>query len=152
MDQARVTDSVGKVLKRKGTTVWCVSPEASVFDAIQMMTEKNIGACLVVSDRKLAGIISERDCARNLLASEQSCRVTRVREIMSRHVTTISPDCTVDECMRIVTDNRVRHLPVMEGGNIVGLISIGDLVNWVISAHQETIFHLESYILGRYPG
>ena len=152
MDQTRVTDSVGMILKRKGSVVWCVSPDASVSEAIQMMSDRNIGACLVVSDQKLAGIISERDCTRKLALFERSSRSVRVRDIMSTHITTVTPESTVDECMRIVTDSRIRHLPVMDQGEIVGLISIGDLVNWIISAHQETIFHLESYILGRYPG
>lgn len=152
MAETRVTDPVEMILKNKGRAIWSVAPDTLVYDAIGMMSDKNIGACLVVWQDKLVGIISERDYARKVLLKGKSSKTTQVQEIMSSPVTTVTPHHTVDECMRIITNARIRHLPVVDGERIIGVISIGDLVNWIISVQQETIHYLESYITGRYPG
>jgi CBS domain-containing protein len=107
---------------------------------------------LVISENKLTGIISERDYARKVILKDRSSKQTQVREIMTSPVITVTPSDTVEECMRIVTENRIRHLPVMDRQRVVGMISIGDLVNWIITAHEETIGQLQSYIAGQYPG
>ena len=147
-----VLDLVSSVLKLKGDQVWSVTPAASVYEAIEMMSEKNIGALLVIANGKLIGIMSERDYARKVILRGKSSRQTQVMEIMTSSVVYVSPQDTVDECMRIMTESRTRHLPVVEKDNVVGVISIGDLVNWIISTQQEAIHRLESYITGKYPG
>ena len=142
---------IGDLLSQKGGQVWTVAPEAMVFDAIHMMAEKNVGALLVTDQGKLIGIISERDYTRKVALKGKSSKQTAVREILSTHVVHVSPGHTIEECMRIMTDHRVRHLPVLEADKIVGVVSIGDLVNWIISAQSTTIHQLETYITG-YPG
>jgi CBS domain-containing protein len=117
------------------------------------MSQKSIGAILVMTDGRLVGFISERDYARKVILKGKSSRDTQIREIMSVPVITVSPSDTVDECMRIMTGNRIRHLPVTDdGGKVIGIVSIGDLVKWIISAQEEMINHLHSYISGGYPG
>lgn len=140
--------TVGKLLKQKTGGVWSVSPTASVYDAIKLMAEKRIGAVLVTENGKLVGILSERDYARKIVLQERSSKDTAVSAIMTRPVTVVSRDHTVSDCMRIITEKRIRHLPVVEDGKIVGIVSIGDLVNWIITEQQETIRHLETYITG----
>jgi CBS domain-containing protein len=129
-----------------------VSPDTSVFDAIQLMAEKNIGALLVMENDRLLGIISERDYTRKVVLHGKTSRQTTVREIMFSPVISVTPQHSVDECMRIMTDKRVRHLPILENQRVVGIVSIGDIVNWIISAQRARIDHLENYITGRYPG
>ena len=145
-------DSIRFILEHKGRAVWSLSPEASVYEAIQMMSEKQVGALLVMSSHHLVGFISERDYARKVILQGRSSRDTLVSEIMSSPVTTVSPGQTIDECMRLMTANRIRHLPVMEHGRVTGIVSIGDLVRWIISSQEETIHQLHSYIAGAYPG
>ena len=143
-----LTGKIGALLEKKGARVWSLAPTATIYDALTMMAEKGVGALPIVDEGKLLGILSERDYARKVLLQGRSSRDTAVTEIMSSPVVSVSPSQTVEECMHIVTDKRIRHLPVMEGGRIVGIVSIGDLVNWVITAQRETIHHLEAYIAG----
>ena len=145
-------DTIESVLKLKGRQIWSVAPTATVYEAIDKMSEKGVGALLVLSGSELAGIISERDYARKVILRERSSKNTRVSEIMTSEVITVTPRDTVEECMRLMTERRIRHLPVVEREKVVGVISIGDLVNWIITAHEETIDHLQGYIAGRYPG
>ena len=145
-------DKIDSVLKLKGSQIWSVAPTATVYEAIEKMSAKGIGALLVLADGHLAGIISERDYARKVILRDRSSKQTQVQEIMTSPVVTVTPQHSVEECMRMMTENRVRHLPVLDRDKVVGIISIGDLVNWIISAHEETIGHLQSYIAGNYPG
>jgi len=142
--------TINEILNSKGTQVWSVSPETMVFDAIQLMADKNIGALLVIEENKLIGILSERDYTRKIALKGKSSKQTSVREILSGQVIHATPDHTIEECMRLMTDHRVRHLPVLDGEKICGLVSIGDLVNWIISAQTTTIQQLQTYISG-YP-
>jgi len=142
--------TIGEILDYKGTNVWFISPGATVFEAIQMMSDKNVGALLVTEGDNLVGIISERDYTRKVVLKGKSSRETAVREILSGRVIHVSPANTVEECMRLMTDHRIRHLPVLEEGRIVGIVSIGDLVNWIISAQTTRISQLQTYIAG-YP-
>jgi len=142
---------VESLLRLKGHAVWSISPEATVYEAIEHMSEKQIGALVVLIGGKLAGIVSERDYARKVILKGKHSRETRVREIMSSPVLYVKPQQSVDECMRLMTSRRVRHLPVLQGENVVGVVSIGDLLNWVITSHEQTIHHLQSYIRGDYP-
>jgi len=145
-------DPIRSVLKHKGGNVWTVAPSTSVYDAIAMMGEKQVGALLVMEDAKPVGILSERDYARKIILKGRSSKDTPVGEIMTSPVRYVTPKETVDECMRIMTASRVRHLPVVEEEKVVGIVSIGDLVNWIISAQADTIHQLHSYITGKYPG
>lgn len=140
--------TIREILTHKGGIIWTVSPDATVFEAIEMMAEKNIGALLVTRDNKLSGIITERDYTRKVVLKGRSSKDTRVNEILSGPVVSVTPDHTVEQCLRLMTENRVRHLPVLDGHQILGVISIGDLVNWVISAQSSTIQQLEAYITG----
>ena len=144
-------DKISLILKHKGGTVWSVTPTASVYQAIEMMAEKQAGALLVISEGKLVGVISERDYTRKVILKGKSSKQTRVKEIMTSPVVFVTPEHTVDECMRVMTTNRIRHLPVVESEKVVGVISIGDLVHWIISVQEETIGQLENYITGKYP-
>ena len=144
------TGTISAVLQYKGAQVWTISPDATVFDAILLMTEKNVGALLVLEGEALLGLISERDYARKVTLKGKSSKQTPVREICSSPLITITPSHTVEEGLRIMTHNRVRHLPILEGGKLVGIVSIGDLVNWTISAQSHTINQLEKYIAGQY--
>jgi len=146
-DHMQVLDRVSEVLKQKGAQIWSISPEATVYEALRIMADQNVGSLLVLDRGSLAGLVSERDYARKIILKGRSSKDTMVNEIMVSAPITL--DCSVDEAMRIMTGNRVRHLPVTNpDGSISGIVSIGDLVNWIISAHQETIEKLQSYIAG----
>ena len=144
--------TVGSVLRGKDRKVISIAPEASVYDAIALMAESSIGSVIVVSDGMLVGIMSERDYARKVVLQSRSSKDTQVSDIMTTPVLTVSPVHTVEDCMRLMTDKRIRHLPVVEGATIVGVVSIGDLVRSVISIQGETIQYLQQYIGGHYPG
>jgi CBS domain-containing protein len=143
-----VAGMVSGILAQKGSTVWSIAPTAMVFDAIAMMADKNVGALPVVENNKLIGIISERDYSRKVILKGKSSRETRVEEIMTRQLVTAEPGDTVVDCMRVMTEKRVRHLPVIEGAQMIGVLSIGDVVKWLISAQAATIENLEQYISG----
>lgn len=145
-------DAVSSVLRRKDRKILSIAPDSSVYDAIALMAENSVGALLVVSDGMLVGILSERDYARKVVLQSRSSKETRVVDIMTSPVVTVSPAHTVEECMRLMTDKRIRHLPVVEGSSIVGIVSIGDLVRSVITVQGEIIQHLQQYINGPYPG
>ena len=133
---------------KKASTVWSIGPNAMVIDAIQLMGEKNVGALPVVDNGTLVGIVSERDYTRKVILKGRSSKETPVSDIMTAQLLTVTPSDNVIECMRIMTEKRVRHLPVLEGTNLVGILSIGDVVNWFITAQTATIDDLERYIGG----
>jgi CBS domain-containing protein len=143
---SELTTTIGAVLKHKGGAIWSTRPDASVYEAIERMAEKQVGALLVMEHGNLVGIISERDYARKVILQGRSSKETAVAEIMSAPVISVSSQHTVGDCMHIVTMHRIRHLPVEDHGALVGMVSIGDLVNWVITEQQETIRQLEDYI------
>ncbi len=147
-----MTGTIREILQHKGKQIWSISPAATVYDAIALMSEKNVGALPVMDGGKLVGIISERDYTRKIILMGRSSRGTRVEEILSSDLITVTPTHTVDECMRLMTQHRVRHLPVMEDDKTVGIVSIGDLVNWIINVQRLTIDQLQNYISGQYPG
>ncbi len=140
---------VRDVLEKKGDDIWSVAPDTPVYKALQLMSEKNCGAVLVLHQEALVGILSERDYARKVILKGKSSKNTPVEEIMSQRVVCIQPDNTIDECMALMTDKRIRHLPVLKDEEtLVGLISIGDVVKEVISEQEFIINQLESYITG----
>ena len=144
--------TISSILKNKTSEIWSIAPDAMVYQAIQLMAEKNVGALLVMSAGRLVGVISERDYTRKIALKGKSSKETPVREILSTQIIAATPHHTIEECMRLMTVHRVRHLPVLDGDEVVGIVSIGDLVNWIISAQTFTINQLESYITGQYPG
>ena len=146
-----IAGSVSAILAHKGSAVWSIAPNATVFDAIQLMADKNVGALPVVENGRLEGMISERDYTRKVILKGKSSKETPVRDIMTQELVTVDASDSVTECMRVMTEKRIRHLPVMEGSKMIGLISIGDLVRRIISAQTATIDNLEKYITGDYP-
>jgi CBS domain-containing protein len=140
--------SVKDLLKHKGSDVWTITPEKTVYDALVLMSTKKIGALVVVEDNKVCGMLSERDYARKVVLKGRSSSETTVKDIMTKKVLYVSPDKSVNECMALMTELAVRHLPVLKDGELAGLISIGDIVKSVISEQEFVINQLESYITG----
>lgn len=138
--------TVRELLAKKGSEVWSVSPDATVYDALQLMAARNVGAVLVLDDGELAGILSERDYARQVILKGKASRDTPVRDIMTTSVVSVSPDRTIDDCMALMTERRIRHLPVLQSDVLLGVLSIGDVVKAVISEKEFHIEQLESYI------
>ncbi len=139
---------VSTLLRDKSPSVWSVPPTATVFEAIKLMAAKNIGALPVMSEGTLVGIFTERDYTRKVALFGKSSKETQVWEIISNQVVAVTPEHSVAECMRLMTENRVRHLPVLQNTELVGIISIGDLVNWTISTQEAAIEQMEQYISG----
>ena len=145
---SEMTTTVGTVLKQKAGDVLSIAPDASVYDAIELMAEKGVGALLVMERGELLGIVSERDYARKVILKGHSSKDIPVSEIMSSPVITVTRQHTVGECLRIITDRHFRHLVVTESNKVVGVVSIGDLVNCIITEQEQTIRHLHAYISG----
>jgi CBS domain-containing protein len=137
----------GILARKKVSSVWSIGPNATVIDAVRLMDEKNVGALPVVDHGKLVGIVSERDYTRKIILKGRSSKDTPVSDIMTKQVLAVNPSNSVTECMQIMTDKRVRHLPVLEGTDLVGILSIGDVVTWLISAQTAMIDNLERYTL-----
>lgn len=143
-----MTTTVRELLKEKGHDVWSVGPDESVYDALMLMAEKEIGALVVLEDGQPVGLISERDYARKLILEGRSSRETPVRDVMTKRVFGVGPDKTVKECMALMTDKRIRHLPVINDSELIGVVSIGDLVKAIIAEQRFIIEQLENYISG----
>ncbi|MBP1595849.1 MAG: putative signal-transduction protein containing cAMP-binding and domain [Acidobacteria bacterium] len=141
--------NVHQLLGVKGADIWAIEPDATVYQALTLLAEKNIGALPVVQEQKLVGIFSERDYARKVILKGRHSKETRIREIMTGAPICVTPQKTVEECMSLMTDNHVRHLPVVEGDRLLGIISIGDVVKEIMEDQQGTISHLENFITGR---
>jgi CBS domain-containing protein len=139
---------ISALLHHKGTALWSITPELTVFEAIKLMADKNIGALLVLSGGKLVGVFTERDYTRKIALQGKTSKATKVSEILSSQIVSVTPHHTVEECMKLMTENRVRHLPVLENEKVTGIVSIGDLVNWTISAQDAAIAQMEQYIAG----
>ena len=149
----KITDTIALVLKRKDEgKVLTITPEQTVYEALEVMAKHNVGALLVLANDRVVGILSERDYARNGILRGHPARETQVRQIMTSPVVFVSPQHTVDECMTIMTEHHFRHLPVLQDDAVVGVVSIGDLVKWMISGQAQTIQELQGYITGAYPG
>ena len=144
--------TIREIIGRKGATVWSVEPELSVYEAVEILSTHDIGALPVISEGQLLGMFSERDYARKIVLEGKSSRSTRVTEIMTSPVVCVCSRDTVSSCLKEMTDKKIRHLPVLERKKVVGIVSIGDLVMWIISAQEEEIGRLETYIAGTYPG
>ena len=147
-----VSGNIGAIMAQKSGEIFSVSPDHTVFEAIQVLDQKNVGALLVMEGTKLVGMFSERDYTRKVVLKGKRSRDTKVSEIMSTDVKRTHLQEGVESCLRLMTDKRIRHLPVMEGDKVTGIISIGDLVKWVIASQSAAIAHLENYISGGYSG
>jgi CBS domain-containing protein len=143
-----MSDTVAALLRHKGNRVWSASPDDSVLQAIALMADKGVGALVVLQNEAVVGMISERDYARKVILQGRSSKDTLVSDIMTSPVCSVGPNHTIDECMRLVTAERIRHLPVVQNGKVVGMVSIGDLVRRLVSIQEETIQYLHEYIAG----
>jgi CBS domain-containing protein len=143
---------ISALLHHKTAAPWSIAPEATVFEAIKLMAEKNIGSLLVMSGGRLVGVFTERDYARKIALHGKTSKQTLVKEVLSSSVITVTPQDSVEHCMKLMTESRVRHLPVLDGAKVAGIVSIGDLVNWIISAQDAAIEQMERYIAGGVAG
>lgn len=149
----KLTHTIARILQSKRENrILSISPDQTVYEAIKKMADYGVGALLVMVDNQLLGVISERDYARKVVLKGLLSKDILVREIMTTDIVSVSPQRPVDECMAIMTEHRFRHLPVMEGNAVVGVVSLGDVVKWIISEQEEVIHELEGYIVGSYPG
>ena len=146
-----ISGTVRQILTSKGTSVITITPDAMVFDALTLMGAHNIGALVVTENDRVVGMFSERDYSRRVILQGKTSRTTRVLEILSHPVITIAPEDSIEKCMECMTVHRVRHLPVIDGETLVGVVSIGDVVNWIIHAQRHAIQQLTGYISGKYP-
>ena len=140
--------TIEKILNNKDKQIWSVEPKTSIFEALKIMSDKEVGALLVLEDEKLVGIFSERDYARKVILKGKSSKNTQVGELMTKKVLYIDPEKTINDCMVIMTAKHVRHLPVIENDKVIGMVTIGDVINQIISEQEFTIKHLENYITG----
>ena len=140
--------TVRSVLQTKDNTIWSIAPDALVFDALKIMADKNVGALLVMQKERVVGIFSERDYARKIVLKGESSHTTAIKDVMTSGVLSVNPEQSIDECMTLMTNKHIRHLPVLENGKLIGLVSIGDVVKAIISEHEYTIKQLENYITG----
>lgn len=147
-----IQGTVRDILQTKGGEVWTTQPNSTVYEAIRLMGEKNVGALVVVEDGVVVGLLSERDYSRKVVLQGRTSRDTLVEQILTRHAITVRRKDSIEKCMQIMTDQRIRHLPVVDDAGLVGLISIGDLVRWVMHSQRHTILQLQGYICGEYPG
>ncbi|HEY6226644.1 MAG TPA: CBS domain-containing protein [Verrucomicrobiae bacterium] len=147
-----ISGTISAILREKGGAVHSISPEATVYDAIQTMADRNIGALLVLSSQRLVGVISERDYTRKIALKGKQSKQTPVSEIMFTPVISVAEDASVEECMELMTKHRIRHLPVLNGERVIGVVSIGDLINWIIKTQREVLNSMEDFISGKYPG
>jgi len=147
----KISDPVSSLLEHKSNALWQVTPESMVYDAIREMADRDIGALLVMNKGRLVGIVSERDYTREVILMGKSSKKTPVRDIMTRDPVCVRPEDTIADCMQLMTDKRLRHLPVVHDDQVVGIVSIGDAVKWIISAQDSLINQLEHYIKGSYP-
>ena len=144
------TTTVKQILSEKGDAVWSISPDTTIFDALKSMSEKGVGALVVIDDQDVVGVFSERDYARKVILEGKSSKDLPVKEIMTRRVVFVKPENTTEDCMALMTDKHIRHLPVVVDGKLVGIISIGDVVKAIISQQEYVIEQLENYITGSY--
>jgi len=149
----KIADTIESVLKHKAfNKVLPLAPEQTVYEALALMAEYDVGALMVMSEGRLVGIVSERDYARKGILKGHHAKDTQVREIMTSPVVYVTPQHTVDDCMNLMTERHFRHLPVLDNDKVVGIVSIGDMVKWIISGQEHAIQELEGYISGAYPG
>lgn len=148
----KLSGRIYDILKEKGGETYSIAPDATVFEAIKMMAERNVGALLVLNQKSICGIISERDYTRKVILKGKSSKKIPVEAIMTQKVIMASPDTSVEEALKLMTSQRIRHLPVVSGRELAGMVSVGDLVKWIISAQYATIDQLEHFITGSYPG
>ena len=148
----KLAGTVGDILHKKGARIISITPDATVFDAVKLLAEHNIGALPVLQEGRMVGIFTERDYSRKIVLAGKSSKIAQVAEVMSPQPVLVAMNHSIEDCMEIMTDKRVRHLPVIEGGALVGLVSIGDVVKWIMSAQSAALDQMEQYISGSYPG
>lgn len=147
-----ISGTISAILREKGGAIHSIAPDATVYEAIETMADRNIGALLVMTGQRLGGIISERDYTRKIALKGKQSKQTPVSEIMFSPVISVADDASVEECMELMTTHRIRHLPVLDGDRVVGVVSIGDLINWIIKTQREVLNSMEDFISGKYPG